>query len=98
MHNLIVDTAVEMMNDIAVKLEGESTNEELLKEFTHDQFCFLKAIQIMNELVNIGIMEGGQYDLSERGETLVRMYFKKPASKEDLERGMDILIGCGLMG
>ncbi len=98
MHDLTVDTAVQMMNDIAVKLEGESTNEELLKEFTHDQFCFLKAIQIMNELVHIGIMEGGQYDLSERGETLVRMYFKKPASKEDLERGMDILIGAGLMG
>ena len=98
MHDLIVDTAVQMMNDIAVKLEGESTNEELLKVFTHDQFCFLKAIQIMNELVHIGIMEGGQYDLSERGETLLRMYFKKPASKEDLERGMDILIGAGLIG
>ena len=97
MHDLTVDTAVQMMNDIAVKLEGESTNEELLKEFTHDQFCFLKAIQIMNELVHIGIMEGGQYDLSDRGETLVRMYFKKPASKEDLERGMDILIGAGLI-
>jgi hypothetical protein len=98
MHDLVVDTAVEMMNDIVVKLEGELTNDQLLKEFTHDQFCFMKAIQIMNELVNIGIMKGGQYILSERGEILVRMYFKKAASKKDLERGMDILIGCGLMG
>jgi hypothetical protein len=98
MHDLVVDNSVQMMNDIVVKLEGELTNEQLLEEFTHDQFCLLKTIQIMNELVSLSIMEGGEYELSERGETLVRMYFIKPASKEDLERGMNILIGCGMIG
>jgi hypothetical protein len=82
-----------MFDDLLGKIENGEDHE-----FSHDEMCLLYCINLCNKLVEKGILSGGAYEISERGNDLLDDYWKEDPTDKDIELGMKLVKECGLMG
>ena len=80
--------------------ETELTDEECFQKIDHRVWCSLHCLEILNEMVGMGLMEmsdGGKPGmiLTEKGLILIKKYWtdhiKREPNEEDVELGMGVL-------
>lgn len=89
-----------MYDDILGKINDPSdTDEKILNEIEHDQWCMVYCIKICNSLVGVGLLENKSITIiTEKGMRLLNQYWgDKEPNDEEVKKGMEMMVKCGLI-
>jgi len=58
-------------------------DETALEKISHEHWCLLYFINLLNKLVDMGIMTSGNIDITEKGKRLLDIYWDRNGTLRD---------------